>query len=325
MARFDLNLLSALHALLQEKNVTRAAEKLHVTQPTMSGMLQRLRFQFDDELLVRNGRLMELTPFADSLCEPVGEALRSVDLLVNAEPIFDPATSKRQFTMMASDYCTSQFLQHVIAYVAQKAPGVRILVQPINAPLEKLIAGDIDLCVSTDDFSLLSRSGVDEKLQTERLFSEEFVCVVDERHELGEGSRLDELLGFPHVGVLMPGTVNTIDMVSLCHAAPGYVPQYVVPDFYLVAPMVANTKIVGIIQRRLARTAALSHPIRFFRPPFQMPTLNEAIIWHSRHNGDRGHLWLRSVLADVAARHMDAGVAEAPPIKTGAPRLKVVH
>jgi len=300
VARFDLNLISALNALLSERNVTRAAERLNVTQPTMSGMLQRLRAQFDDELLVRNGREMELTPFAASLLEPVREALRGVELLLQAEPVFDPATSTREFALMASDYCTAIFLPGVIRHLAAEAPGVRLTIQPINMPVDRMTAGDIDLCITADDLSLLGHDQGPEKLHAEHLFSDEFVCVVAKDHPLTEDADLAELLSYPHVGVQMVGTVQTIETASLRRYAPHYRPNYMVADFSLVASLVAHSNLVGVIQARLAQDAARSLPIRTFRPPFEMPSLNEAMLWHSRHLEDPAHVWLRGVLRDAA-------------------------
>lgn len=305
MARFDLNLLSALNALLSDRNVTRAAERLNVTQPTMSGMLQRLRYQFDDQLLVRNGRNMELTPFAASLVDPVREALRGVELLMHAEPVFDAATSTREFALMASDYCTSIFLPKVVAQIATHAPGVRLIMHPINTPVERLFSGEIDLCITADDLSLLGQDNCDERLHSEHVFSDEFVCVVAENHPLDERADLKELLSYPHVGVQMVGTVHTIETAVMRQHAPLYKPNFVVADFSLVACMVARSNLVGVVQSRLAEIAAKTLPIRSFSPPFAMPILNEAMLWHSRYIEDPAHVWLRGVIRDVASTWLD--------------------
>lgn len=301
MARFDLNLLSALNALLTDRNVTRAAERLHVTQPTMSGMLQRLRFQFDDQLLVRNGRAMELTPFGASLLEPVREALRGVELLMHAEPVFDPQTTTREFTMMASDYCSSQFLPDVFGRVAATAPGIRLIVQPLADPLDRIQAGVVDLCITADDLSLFGYENGQDKLQSELLFSDDFVCIVAEDHPLQEGAALEELLSFPHIGVEMTGAVGTIETMVMRQYNPHYKPNFVVSEFSLVPCMVARSQMVGVVQARLAAAAARSMAVRTLRPPVPMPTLNETMVWHSRHIEDPAHAWLRGVLRDVAA------------------------
>jgi len=305
MARFDLNLLGALDALLTDRNVTRAAERLHVTQPTMSGMLQRLRFQFDDQLLIRNGRNMELTPFGASLVESVRGALHGIELLMQAEPMFDPETSTREFRLMASDYCASLFLPNVVAHIASAAPGIRLIMQPLADPLDRLQAGEIDLCITADDLSLFGRDSGLEKLQCEPLFSDEFVCIVAEDHPLQEGADLDELLSYPHIGVEIAGAVGTIETVVLRRYIPRYKPNFVVSDFSLVPCMVARSQLVGVVPARLAVAAARSVAVRTLRPPVPMPTLNETMICHSRHLDDPAHAWFRSILRIVAEEWPD--------------------
>ncbi|WP_162256389.1 LysR family transcriptional regulator [Sphingomonas sp. Root710] len=292
--------MAALNALLSDRNVTRAAERLNVTQPTMSGMLQRLRYQFNDQLLIRNGREMELTPFATSLVEPVRQALFGVEQLIHAEPVFDPTTSTREFTLMASDYCTSIFLSLVVKEISEAAPGVRLSILPINAPVKRMISGELDLCITADDLSLLGNDDGGDKLHSERLFSDEFVCVVANDHPATEQTSLDELLGYPHVSVQMIGTVNTIEIASLRQRLPMFKPNFTVPDFSMVASMVAGSKLVGVIQSRLAEVAARTLPVRTFPAPFDMATLHETMFWHSRHMHDPAHTWLRGKLRTVA-------------------------
>ncbi len=301
MARFDLNLLSALHALITDCNVTRAAERLNVTQPTMSGMLQRLRYQFNDQLLVRNGRQMELTPFGTSLVEPVCEALRGVEMLMYAEPVFNPLTSSREFTLMASDYCATIFMPRAVSMITRMAPGVRLIMQPIDSPLERMVAGQIDLCITADDLSPYGRDRSEDKLQSELLFSDEFVCVVDRNHPLREGAHLDELLKYPHVGVKMSGASGTIDIIALQQLSPDYKLNITVSDFPIVPYMVANSDMVGMVQARLAEEAARYLPIRILRPSVPLPKLNETMLWHSRYLEDPAHLWLRGMLRDAAS------------------------
>lgn len=309
MPRFDLNLLSALEALLGECNVTRAAERLHVTQPTMSGMLQRLRYQFDDPLLTRVGRKMELTPFATALVAPVRDALKSIETLVNSGPVFDPATSTRTFSIMVSDYCTMIFMPHVIARLAQRAPGLRLEMHALHAPIERLLSGEIDLCVSTDDRSLFNCVRGDTILQGDPLFSDEFVCVVARDHPLDGVVTLSDYMRYPHVGVQMAGRMDTIDTLSLQQCVPDYRPGYVVADFSLVPAMIANSSAIGIIQKRLAGIAAKTLPIRTFAPPFAIPNINETMLWHPRHSDDPAHGWLRELMADEAANMFDDAVA----------------
>jgi DNA-binding transcriptional LysR family regulator len=294
-----MNLLAALDALLDECNVTRAAARLGVTQPTMSGMLQRLRYQLDDELLVRNGRGMELTHYGKGLVTPVRRALLSVESLLKAEPKFDPAISERTFRIMTSDYCTAVYMPRLVERLAKVAPGIQLVIEPLNSPLEKLMSAEIDLCISADGgvpFAEDDQTG----LQSKYLFSDKFVCIVGEGHPLDSGLTSKDFFAFPHIGVQMPGVKSTIELAAIRQYEPSYEPTYMVADFSLVASMVAQTNIVGLVQKRLAEQAVRSLPVRYFAPPIDIPGVDEELRWHPRYLGDPGHKWLREVISEIA-------------------------
>lgn len=303
MERFDLNLLGALDALLTERNVTRAAEKLNVTQPTMSGMLQRLRYRFRDQLLVRNGRGMDLTPLALVLRNSVRDALRGIEALLLAEPIFDHATSRRSFTIMASDYCMIAFMPRVFAQISRDAPGVRINTRPIVKPLESLVTAEVDLCIGPHELTQLD---IDyENLQCEYLFTDDFVSVVRNDHQLGETSSLEEYLSFPHVGIEFQGIPASFETIALSQHVPHFRASYVVTEFSQIPCVVAQSNIVGVVQRRLATIVARALPIRLFKPPFIIPDLEEAMIWHPRYVNDPAHIWLRNLILLTARSWSD--------------------
>ena len=123
--RFDLNLLIALDALLREKNVTRAAERVFVSQPAMSAALHKLREYFNDPLLVRVGREMELTPRGESLVEPVREALLRIQMMLGTQPTFDPKTARRDFTVIMSEEAVPGVLPALLRTLAQRGPRAR--------------------------------------------------------------------------------------------------------------------------------------------------------------------------------------------------------
>ena len=301
MARFDLNLLGALQALLTERKVTPPGDRLHVTQPTMSGMLQRLRHQFGDELLVRVGRNMELTPLAQSLIEPVRDALRGIEALAKAEPTFTAATSARTFSMMMSDYCTLTFLPSVVRTLAISAPGIRLDVRPMCSPVERVLSGEVDMCIGTEDFSLLNHEGEENLLHSQLLFSDEFVCLVAEDHPLNDPITMQDYLLYSHVGVQLEGVVNTIVSAAFRQHAPLYRPSYTVPEFMAIPYMVAGSHLIGVVQKRLALSACEVLPLRMFSAPFHIPNINETLLWHPRHTADPAHTWFRNMLTHVAA------------------------
>src|ERR1700682_90541 len=124
--KLDLNLLTALKALLAEKNVTRAGESVHVTQSAMSGILARLREYFGDPLIVQIGRKMELTALAESLVEPVNDVLLRIDATVATRPGFARSSSRRLFSVVASDYVINVLLIDVLRRIHHEAPGMSL-------------------------------------------------------------------------------------------------------------------------------------------------------------------------------------------------------
>ena len=153
--RFDLNLLIALDVLLREKNITRAAEKVFVTQPAMSAALHRLREYFNDQLLVRVGRDMELSPRGQSLVEPVREALLLIQATLGTQPSFSAATTQRVFTLIVSEEAVPGLLPAILERVSSEAPGIRINVQLVShTALTRLEYGEVDMCLSLDCLGL---------------------------------------------------------------------------------------------------------------------------------------------------------------------------
>src|SRR5208283_4001972 len=142
--RFDLNLLIALDTLLREKNITRAAEKVFVSQPAMSAALHRLRDYFGDPLLIRVGREMELSPRGQSLVEPVREALLLIQATLGTQPSFTAATTQREFTLIMSEEAVPDLLPALLERVSSEAPGIRINIELVTqSALSRLEYGDV--------------------------------------------------------------------------------------------------------------------------------------------------------------------------------------
>jgi len=177
--RFDLNLLIALDALLHEKNVTRAAERVFLSQPAMSASLQKLRDYFQDALLVRVGREMELTPRALSLVQPVREALLKVQATLGTQPTFDPATVRRTYTVIATDEAIPELVPRVLGRLAREAPQIQCHVEQVSqTSLTRLSYGDADLCLSLDITKLYGLGEFPETLKFMALRPVRWVCVM---------------------------------------------------------------------------------------------------------------------------------------------------
>jgi LysR family transcriptional regulator, nod-box dependent transcriptional activator len=168
----DLNLLVALDALFAEKSVSRAGERLHLSQSATSGALARLRDAFHDPLLVQVGRKMMLTPLAERLVEPVREFLLQAETIVNGSPAFDPTTSIRKFRVQMSDYVQTVVMTEVLPRLQSLAPGISLeLMWNIEGISELLERGEIDLAVTPTSY--LSSGN-----PSEPLFEDDFTCLL---------------------------------------------------------------------------------------------------------------------------------------------------
>src|SRR5579872_3739251 len=249
MRNFDLNLLTSLDALLAEKNVTRAAKRMHVTQSTMSGILRRLRDQFDDELLVRNGRRYDLSPFAQSLAITVRQTLLQIDSTISAKPLFEPSKDRRRFRIMASDYSTTVYLSAVFRRVAQDAPYLSYDVVPINSPLDSVRSGTVDLCIAGNPYTQADVGG-DQFLRADTLFSESYCCIVDIDHPLHDRVTLERLFEFPQVVAQFGGVTMATNELRAGAERHRSNPTINVSTFNVIPTLVRGTRSVGILPSR---------------------------------------------------------------------------
>ncbi|MDR3511069.1 MAG: LysR family transcriptional regulator [Caulobacteraceae bacterium] len=181
--KFDLNLLKALDVLLEERNVTRAAERLFITQQAASGALQRLRRHFDDDLLSPVGRRLEPTPLALSLVLPVREALLATKAALGTRPTFDPQSAQANCRIAMTDYSLLVALPRFLRRLSVDAPRVRCTVEPLTKnSFDRLDMGDLDFCLAANDVRLYGRHRPGKLIRSEPMFQDDFVCVVDPRY-----------------------------------------------------------------------------------------------------------------------------------------------
>lgn len=294
--RLDLNLLPALRALLTEKNVTRAGESIHVTQSAMSGILARLRDYFDDPLIVPVGRRMELTPLAEGLIDKINDLLLRVDATLAARPEFDPALSRRHYSVVASDYVASVLLIDVLRAVSHVAPGVTVeLLQPSASAAAALEAGEVDFVVNPEVFTVASQSSC-------LLFEDTYHAVVDRGHpEIGESLTLAQYLAQGHVTFQNKGRPMFESWLAQVHGDERRV-EVVANSFGLLAPLVLGTRRIATLHSRMAVQVAAVLPVRLVRLDFDVPRLVEVLQWHKYRDLDPGSVWLRELIAERAQR-----------------------
>jgi DNA-binding transcriptional LysR family regulator len=292
LAAVDFNLLKALDALLQELSVTRAADRLSITQPSMSSALGRLRELFADELLIRTGRVMRPTPLAEALQPRVRRIVADIEDIVISTTQFDPEHADRSFRILATDYASLVLVQPLMAALATEAPNVRIHLQPraITEHAVLLRRGEIDLAIVPSDQAHAAG------LPNETLFTDRFVAAVW-RHNLDA----EEPLTFAQLDRLpyLSYTVGPVDSLlrELGHPR---APDAIVESFVLGPLLVRGTRQITFVHERLAHRLAAAAELRLLDLPFESPVLVEAMTWHPRSGNDPAHSWLRTRLRTIA-------------------------
>jgi DNA-binding transcriptional LysR family regulator len=295
----DLNLLVALDALLAERNVTRAGHRLSLSQPAMSAALARLRRLLDDPLLVRSGRVLQPTPFADSLADPVRDILTRVEQALAHRWRFDPACDARTFAVVASDYATVILLRPLFERLADLAPQVRVAVAPFSPEFEgELRRDEADLLVVPREVA----GGKLTDFPCQTLFTDRFVCAVWRDHPaVGKDITVEQLGALPYLtygaGSLSSFVDTQLDSLGITRQVEVTTQGFVIAPFLL-----RGTRFFAMVQERLGREVAEAAGIRLLEPPVDLRPITEAMFWHPRHDSDPAHLWLRGQLADVAAR-----------------------
>jgi DNA-binding transcriptional LysR family regulator len=262
----------------------------------MSGALARLRHAFNDELLVPGRGGMTLTPLAEGLVEPVASILRHTQATLSAHVRFDPSSSRRTFTIAASDYATTVLLGDAVREMNAQAPHVTLVILPLRDRLEELDDLDIDLCI-------LPQTIVPPARPHELLFRDTFTCLVwRDNTDVGERLTVDQFTALGHVVVSFADDCTTCGdnrlapQMGLERRA-----EVVVPNFHALPSLIVGTNRIATVQSRLATKLASAHPVRIVGLPVPIPPLDEAMLWHPRFERDSAHLWFRTLLRRVAA------------------------
>lgn len=298
--RLDLNLLVVLDALLTEQNITRAGEKVYLSQSATSGALARLREFFGDELLVQVGRKMVLTPLGESLVRPVRAILIQIQTTIERRPEFDPANADRKFTLIMSDYTATVLMPEVIRAAGAVAPAVSFeLLTPTDAPIEELERGHADFILLPDNF-------ISDHHPSCKVFQEDFVCICGQDNPLiGDTLSLDEYLGLGHVMVRF-GTQRRpsvdewlTDKFGIERRA-----EVVVTTFSALPHYVVGTRRIATIHRRLANQWARYLPLRVLPAPLDIPAMGWSLQWHQYRDLDPATRWM-SQLIEATAKSID--------------------
>ncbi len=295
----DLNLLVALDALLAERNVSRAAERLGLSQSAVSAQLARLRELFGDPLLLRTARGMLPTARAIEIAGPVRQVLFEIGRIVQPSEAFDPARASVTFAIAASDYVEYAMLPQLVDYLGAHAPHARLAVRQtaFGALGQQLESGEADL-------ALLGRHNLGvapADVRTRPLYSEGFVAVVRRDHpRVGAKLSVDLFCELDHVFVSLSGGAFA-GQTDQALAALGRTRnvRLAVPHFLLVPEIVARSDMIAVLPERLARGYA--DRLRILATPIEIGQFTIVEAWHERVHRDPAQIWLRQVLLELLA------------------------
>jgi DNA-binding transcriptional LysR family regulator len=294
LSGLDLNLVLSLRALLEERNVTRAGQRVGLSQPAMSAALARLRRHFDDELLSRVGGQYELTALGRALLDRTATACDLLDRVFSSRADFMPDSEEHEFTLLCSDYAVAVFGAELARTVHAQAPGVRLRFQ---RPPD--VTEDTATLLSTAD-GLLIPHGIISGFPAVELFADQWAFLVAETNdEVGDRLTMEDLARLPWVIYQRTYDAPAARQLSMLGIDPHV--EVSVDSFQLLPFLVAGTRRIALVQRRLAERLSGVAAVRVMEPPYEAVPLQEALWWHPVHTHDAAHIWLRETAARVGA------------------------
>ncbi|MFP8883845.1 LysR family transcriptional regulator [Streptomyces mangrovi] len=296
LARLDLNLVVALRALLEERNVTRAGQRVGLSQPAMSAALARLRRHFGDDLLARVGGHYELTALGQVLLDRTSTACDLLERLFASQAEFDPARERREFRLVASDYAVAVFGTELARLVHAEAPGIRL--RFTKTPIT--VIDETGSLLSAAD-GLLMPHGVVSGFPATDLYDDRWVFLAADDHpDIGDRLTREDLARLPWVTYQRTYDAPAVRQLGMLGIEPRA--EVSVDSFQSLPLLVAGTRRIALVQERLARLLAPVTPVRVLEPPYEAVPLRQALWWHPVHTHDAAHIWLRETAARVGRR-----------------------
>lgn len=290
--RIDLNLFVVFDVIYRERNLTNAAEALHITQPAVSNALNRLRQNFNDKLFVRRSGQMIPTPLAENIVERVRAALLNFESCFNEHDDFDPASSTRRFSFAMNDTSESYILPLLINYLQDHAPNIYIESYGVARKdlTREFAAGELDFAL---DVPLVN----DPQLTHEQLLQDRYICVARKDHpDLKDGLDLEKYLTLPHIHVSSRRTGQGYIDLHLNRLGLQRNIKLRVQHSRAAPPIVSNSDMLLTIPETLIRG---HEELQSFNLPFALPQVDWHLYWPSNYTNDKAHRWMRQVIKDL--------------------------
>src|ERR1700691_912085 len=289
----DLNLLVVFTALAEERNVTRAASRLLLSQPAVSRALQRLREMFHDDLLIRSPSGYEPTPKGKRLLQELSTMLPRLDRLLSGED-FDPRVEEATFRVAVTDHASHVLCPLICRRVLPAAAKVSIEFVPFGGPtFDAIEKGRLDLMLNADDGYLPPH------FASEMIFDDSFLCVAAKESKYPEVLTLKRYMAAQHVGVGIWGELQTLPDKRLAGIGEKRRCPICVPYFAAAVRCVPGTHLLATVPSRIARLESANLSLRILKPPEVLGRFNYLMAWHPRMNTDAAHLWLRHAIREA--------------------------
>ena len=288
---FDLNLLVVFDTVMQEKNLTRAGQRLGLSQSAVSHALARLRNMLKDELFVRTPEGMQPTPRAERMAGPIHQALQEMRVVLEADA-FDPSTASRSFTIAANNYAARSVVPAFVHRLAELAPAVVVEVRPTELlhSLDQLDAGVVELALEP-----LTDGG--ERFKCAGLLEDDYVAIMSGDHPAADELTLsiDQIGSLPHITITSSGD----DTRFVDDALAGYGLTrnvWVRVPLHSLLSVLIGSRALAVVPRRVAQDFLIASPLIIRPLPFRSPRVSLSMIWHRRLDDDPAHRWLRETL-----------------------------
>jgi DNA-binding transcriptional LysR family regulator len=297
LASTDLNLLVAFDALMAERSVTRAGQRIGLGQPGMSAALARLRATFGDELFVRiPGKPMRPTMRAIALHAPIAEILAGASRVFDAGGTFDPATARANIRIATGDPAGTVVAPRLLGLLCEEAPGIniRLVVLDKRDAFDRLDRGDIDLV-----FSTFTR--VPKRIRRERLFTDTYVCVVrrDASRAVCQSLDLETYVTTPHILATLAADDRGIVDEALAKLGLRRRVAVTVPNVYLIPRLVAETGMISHLPRSIAAEMLRGYDLVMFPPPVALSEWHIDMYWGAASASEPTTSWIRSRLSGI--------------------------
>ncbi|HEX5738564.1 MAG TPA: LysR family transcriptional regulator [Hydrogenophaga sp.] len=305
----DLNLLRVFDEVMAERNLTRAAHNLSMTQPAVSNALRRLREALGDDLVKRAGYGVEPTPTALTLWPTVRDALHQLRASL-APGEFDPQTASNAFVLAMADATAAKIVPGLVDILEDEAPGVSLRVLPLTTrdPRELLESGTADLAIGhfpgvLAELGALHLQEGTPRFVHQRLYDGEYVVVMRRGHPLAKGPlTLDAYCAARHLLVSFSGRPFGFVDEALAGLSRKRRVVLTVNQFFTAGRVVANTDLLTVLPRHFVGATGMEHELAFCELPLPVPVVHVDSLWHRQAEHQSAHRWLRSAVEMASAR-----------------------